>query len=103
MPIAILLYNIEPVLLLLYQDEKVAKYTEEYVMTFLPGLFILAHIDLHRRFLNSLGKNYVPMLCLTVGVFLHIILSYIFVIRYQMEIVGTGIALVITNLIIFSG
>lgn len=72
-------------------------------MTFLPGLFILAHIDLHRRFLNSLGKNYVPMLCLTIGVFLHIVFSYIFVIQNQMEIVGTGIALVLTNLIIFSG
>jgi Na+-driven multidrug efflux pump len=62
----------------------------------------MGHIDLHRRFLNSLGKNYVPMACLAIGVFSHQYSSKYFVIDLDMGIQGTGMALVLTNTIIFS-
>jgi Na+-driven multidrug efflux pump len=62
----------------------------------------MAHIDLHRRFLNALGKNYVPMACLAVGVFTHWYSSRYFVIDQDMGILGTGVALVLTNTIIFT-
>jgi Na+-driven multidrug efflux pump len=71
------------------------------MLAFLPGLFIMAHIDLHKRFLNSLGKNNIPMICLTIGVISHFFLSLYFVIYQQKGIVGTGIAGVISNFITF--
>ena len=61
----------------------------------------MGHIDLHRRFLNALGKNYVPMACLAFGVFTHKFSSDYFVIKLEMGIIGTGLALVMTNSIIF--
>ena len=47
-----------------------------------------------------MGKNRMPMVCLTIGVIIHAILSYIFIIEWEMGIKGTGLAGVIMNLCI---
>lgn len=102
LPITILLMNVESILLAIEAcSPEVASYTEEYIMAFLPGMFIMAHTDLHRRFLNSLGKNNVPMLCLTFGTLTHFLWCNIFVTKLQLGITGIGISLIITNTIIF--
>lgn len=102
-PITILLFNVESVLNSIeVTTPNVARYTQEYILAFLPGLFLMAHTDLHRKFLNSLGKNNVPMVCLTLGTLTHFVWCQIFVINLQMGITGIGIALIITNTIIFS-
>lgn len=78
--------NIEAILISLGQDKKVAMYTQIYITAFLPGLYVMSHIDLHRRFLNSLGKNYVPMICMAFGVYLHEYTSEYFVNTLDMGI-----------------
>ena len=75
-----------------------AEYTSEYMYAFLPGLFILGHIDIHRRFLQSMGFNKMPMICLSIGVVIHYFLSYLFVLKWHMGIWGTGYAGVIMNI-----
>jgi len=70
------------------------------MIAFLPGLFIQAHIDIHRRFLNSIGKNSIPMISLFIGIFFHFIFSKILVIDLKMGITGTGVAGIIMNLIV---
>lgn len=75
-------------------------YAQEYMTVFLPGLFILAHIDIHRRFLNCVGRKNVPLYSLLLGIVIHIILSYYFVIVLKLGITGTGLAGVIMNMVI---
>jgi len=41
------------------------------------------------------------MLCLTFGTLTHLLWTNIFVVKFQLGITGTGIALIITNTIIF--
>lgn len=53
--------------------------------------------DLQRKWLNSFGKNYIPMVAMITSQVLHVFWSYLFVIHYDMEIVGTGIASSITT------
>ena len=70
------------------------------MLAFLPGLFIQAHIDIHRRFLNSIGKNSIPMISLFIGIFFHFIFSWIFVIYFKLGITGTGVAGILMNLVV---
>jgi Na+-driven multidrug efflux pump len=72
------------------------------MLAFLPGLFIQAHVDIHRRFLNSIGKNSIPMISLFIGIFFHLIFSWFFVLYLKMGITGTGIAGILMNLVVFT-
>lgn len=99
-PIIVILIHTKDLLIHLGQSELAAEYAQEYMFNFLPGLFILGHIDIHRRFLQSMGKNRMPMICLCIGVLVHLVLSYIFVIKMEMGIKGTGLAGVFMNLTI---
>jgi Na+-driven multidrug efflux pump len=71
------------------------------MLAFLPGLFIQSHIDIHRRFLNSIGKNSVPLISLFIGMVFHLFFNWYFVLYLEMGIIGTGIAGVLMNLIVF--
>lgn len=62
------------------------------MIAFLPGLVILGYTDIHRRYLNSLGRNTVPLVALAVGTFSHYFVSKQFVITMQLGIQGTGYA-----------
>ena len=101
-PVIIILLNVERILLALKQDPEVSRLTQEYVRVYLPGLLVMGLVDLQSRFLNSLGKNYVPMICLSIGIVLHIISNYIFVLKMHLGLKGTGYAGVITNIFILS-
>ena len=72
------------------------------MLAILPGLFIQAHVDIHRRFLNSIGKNSIPMISLFIGIFFHFIFSWFFVLYLKMGITGTGIAGILMNLVVFT-
>ena len=72
------------------------------MLAFLPGLFIQAHVDIHRRFLNSIGKNSIPMISLFIDIFFHFIFSWFFVLYLKMGITGTGIAGILMNLVVFT-
>ena len=55
--------------------------------------------DLYRRFLNSFGKFFLPMLSVSTSVSLHGIWLYIFLVKYKMQIEGIALAGLITNLL----
>ena len=76
-------------------------YTKNYIFAFLPGLFIIAHTDIHRRFLTSMGKAKGPFYCLILGTLPHYLWCYIFVIKYKLGNMGIGIAGAITNAIVY--
>jgi multidrug resistance protein, MATE family len=54
-----------------------------------------------QKFLNCLQKNNVPLIALLIGQVLHVFWSWVFVIKLQYGIVGTGIASIISNGTIF--
>lgn len=100
-PVAVILFHSENMLIALGQDPQAAKYAQEYMIAFLPGLVLLGLIDLHRRFLNSVGHTRPPFICLLVGTILHYFLSKYLVIEKQMGIKGTGIAGLVMNIVVF--
>ena len=51
--------------------------------------------------MNNFGKNTVTFICTSIGVAFHVVWSYIFVIKLEFGIVGTGIANVITTSLTF--
>jgi Na+-driven multidrug efflux pump len=65
----------------------------------MPGLYFFMLCDLYRRFLNSFGKNVLPMLSVSASVSLHGIWLYIFLVKYKMQIEGIALAGLITNLL----
>lgn len=65
------------------------------MIAFLPGLIVLGYADLHRRFLNTIGRNKVPLVAMIIGTVIHYFVSVHLVIHCQMGITGTGIAGVI--------
>lgn len=97
-PIVLFLVHTEQLLVFLGQSPLAAEYAQEYMFNFLPGLFLLGHIDIHRRYLQSMGKNRMPMVCLSIGLLIHLVLSYILVIKMEMGIRGTGLSGVVMNL-----
>ena len=54
-PILIVLLNSESILLKLGQDPKVSAFCYQYILVYLPGLFLAGLADIQRRFLNNFG------------------------------------------------
>ena len=52
----------------------------------------MGYTDVHRRYLNSIGRNTVPLVALAIGTLIHYFLSMYLVIQCRMGITGTGIA-----------
>lgn len=67
-------------------------YCQQYMVAFLPGLLILGYADIHRRYLNSLGRNTVPLIALAIGTILHYFISKKLVVELELGITGTGYA-----------
>ena len=101
-PIIVIMLNAKNILVAVNMDPKVASYAQQYVLAFLPGLYIQGHADLQRRFLNSFGKNMVTFVCTAISIAFHVVWSHIFVIKLGYGIVGTGIANLITCSITFA-
>ena len=84
--ISIILMHTSKVLKFIGQDEQISELTEQYVMYYLPGLYLFGLCDVYRKFFNSFGMNALPMISLGIAVFLHPLWLYIFVFKYNMSI-----------------
>jgi len=93
--------NLEGILLALKQDKMVARYAQEYMSAFLPGLYLLSLIDCHRRWLNSCKYILLSFIAITIGTIVHYFLCYHLVMNLRMGIKGVGISGAVMNLIIF--
>ena len=101
LPILAILLNTESVLVALGQDKLVSAYSQQYNLVYLPGLLFKGFADCERRFLNNFGKNRIPFYTSLVGVVLHTFFCYVFVVAYKWDIVGLGIANVITGMCVY--
>lgn len=76
-------------------------HSQHYTLAYLPGLYLAGLFDSERRFLNNLRKNQVPLIAIASGQFLHVLASYLLVIRWGLGIQGTGLASGLTNGCVF--
>lgn len=86
-------------LLMLGQDPEVVNLTCLYIKYYMPGIFFYGICDLYKKFLNSHGKNFLPMISLSISVLIHPLWLTLFMEKYQMGIVGIALAATITNTI----
>ena len=96
-----ILSHTEMILIAINQDPKVAKYSQEYVLAYLPGLIMAGLMDGHRRFLNMMNVTQVPLFCLITGVFIHIGCLFIFINKCNYGIQGLGYAGSIANITVY--
>jgi len=71
------------------------------MLAFLPGLYLLGLIDLHRRFLGACKYTVLPFVALTIGTVIHYFSVWYLVIVLRMGIKGVGIAGALMNGVIF--
>ena len=100
-PIFIVLLNCGPILLLCGQDAKVVDYCCKYILVYLPGIFLAGLADIQRKFLTNFGMAQIAFHSGLLGLVIHILNCYILVIRMELGITGLGIAMALTQLIIF--
>lgn len=103
LPVLILSFYVEPILVGMGQNPQVAAYTKEYMRAYLPGLYIMGLQNCQKKFLNNLKKVKVPMVSQCVASFLHVFWIYFLVSENQMNlgVTGTAIGMVITNSTVF--
>ena len=70
----------------------------EYIKAYMPGMILMAFIDGQRKFLNMMNLTKGPMIAILISILFHIYLSWYFVWKLDLGIVGTGYASTITNL-----
>lgn len=100
-PVTFVLMRAENCLIYLGQDAQVAAYAQEYVLAFLPGLYIMGLADCQRRFLNNFGRNFFSFLSGAIGLCLHGIWCYIFLFVYDLKITGIGYANVCSQVVVY--
>jgi len=104
-PLLLTLLFIEPLLVLLGQDETIAARAKTYIFVLAPGLpFALAVMTL-RNFLATIEKTVVPFILVTLGTLINIGLNYLLIFGKfgapELGLIGAGIASSISYIIGF--
>lgn len=93
-----LIMNAEQILIYLGQRRQISSLTQEYLMYYIPGIYMYGICDLYRRFLNCFQKNLLPMISFAVSVSLHPYWINHFMEEQGMGILGITAAGFVTNL-----
>ena len=72
-------------------------------MCYAPGIYLMSLYDLQSRLLIQMGKSKLVMYVQIFGTLLHIFWNYLFVIKLDLGVKGTGISATFTNSILLIG
>ena len=100
-PILAILLHTRQILVVLNQNTQASIFAQNYVLAFLPGLFISGLSDCQRRYLNNFNKNHISFITGLIGVLLHTYWCKLMVVDLKMGIAGIGYANVISQFIVF--
>ena len=75
-PITILLFYSENILLLLGQEKDVAEIAAGFCKILIPGCYAMALFDGTKRFLNAQFISSVPIMVQSFGLIMHIVMCY---------------------------
>lgn len=95
-PVVCILANSSPIFTAIGQHHEVADYAQEYIIAFLPGLYLKGFNDCQSKLLNNFKKTQISFVCAFVSLFVHVLTSWLFVLKLGYGIRGTGIAGVFT-------
>lgn len=96
--LSIPLCNAKTILVNLGQAEHISALTEQYLIFYIPGIYMYGMCDLYRRYLNCFKKNFLPMISFAVSVGLHPFWINHFMHRKGMGFLGITVAGCVTNL-----
>lgn len=95
-PLVLILFFVEPLLVLLGQNPDVAARAKIYIIVLAPGLPFALAVSTLRNFLATIGKTMVPFLLVSLGSLINIFLNYILIFGKfgapEMGLIGAGIA-----------
>ena len=93
--------KIREFLVMLHQDPEVSELTASYMLYYFPALLIYGLGDLYRKFLNNFRMNMIPFLSFTISTMFHPVWAYLFIVKYELDMLGISLAGLITNSITF--
>ena len=97
----VILLNWDFLFKLINQPPEIIELSQQYIFSVIPGVFLQMQYEWLRRFLMSLGI-FAPTLYIMASVLIiHVAMLYLFLIVYEMEILGVGIATSISGALWF--
>ena len=97
-PVTLLMYNAERILLALGQDKEVSLFAGRLLFYQIPGIWMQSFDEAFQLFFLALGKNDMMMLIDLCRIPLHCLLAYILIVRMQLELFGCAMTV---NLVYF--
>ena len=85
------------ILISIGQDEETSYYTQQFLVSYVPALFLWGLCDLFRRYLGCFKKTLLPMMSYLISISLHPLWCHIFVKTMDMRLYGIAYAGLITN------
>jgi Na+-driven multidrug efflux pump len=101
-PISVLLLNIKQILILCKQDPVVAGHASLYINVYMSGLYLNYLANLEKKLLMNLGKNRVCLYNTLFGVIFRIFLTFMMVVVFDLKILGTGLANLLTSIVVYA-
>lgn len=94
--------NVENILLSFNMDKEASRQAGLYIMSEVPGIFVMALLDIDRNFMASFENSSLSMICEGASPAIHIMFCYFFIIKFEMGVIGAGLAGFCTNSIGFT-
>ena len=85
------------VLVNIRQNAQTSYYTQQFLLSYVPGLFLWGLCDLLRRYLSCFKKTFLPMMSYLISTIFHPLWCQIFVIELDMRLYGIAYAGLVTN------
>ena len=85
----------------LSQNKKVAENSGLFICKYVPGIVMMAMIDIDRILLINLDKAYQAMFSQLVTPFIYIFFAYIYVLHMKLGTTGVALTYFSTNTLIF--
>ena len=81
-PIFIIFYTADVLLVYIGQDPKVAKIASIYVTILMPGVWAMGQFDSSKKFLSAQYMNAIPVYTQIITVLLHLVWCYLFIEKF---------------------
>ena len=91
----------EKVFLAIGIDPEVSRLTQIQMRVQMPGLFFFGHFDLLKKWLASMRITFFPMVASIASSVLYILLCFLFVVYFDMGIIGLAVAISIKDCALF--
>lgn len=100
-PIMVLFFFADKILIALAQDPYISKISRDYVVYSIPGLYAITQFDSRKRYLQSMQYSFVSTYSQMLSCVLHVFWCMLFIGKLEMGWFGASVALNITYITTF--